>query len=378
VQRCDNPAKNGQFPEDNLNALFSVVGVNEDTIKHGQEFEIVCSENATAIDTRYPLEGWGQDWYPGVQKVSAVCNNGTILRMKPTDETFFPGHPFYKPAGIAPNDLRCALKEKVSLTQDDISYLRWSEPRMHEAEAKGYKWIDMDALLHKKLLKDAMNTSTWLERDARDLGELKEIPELKRVIKAMVDNRMQPRGEPMSQQTCKDLETHWLYQLENTVNFKKGGNIGYANYVPPVNATIGFPTAGHVPLQKAVDFSCSYSMQKSPAGYDPYTRALNYRYRDGCFCESRWSGGCPFRAELRPNFQTFGFDAVEVKMVSTTVGAATNALCWYFTKPANPEWGYLKSDAGISYQAPLKNVTELKREWIDLKKLAQAARFERT
>jgi hypothetical protein len=380
VARCENPAQNGNFPVDTFGAtLYGVEGdgVDEPTIKHGVEFEIVCAENATAIDTIYPLEAWGQDWFPGTKRVSAVCNNGTILRVEPTNMTFFPGHPAYRPPGFKPPDLRCVLKEKVDLTQDIVSYLRWTEPKMHEAETKGYKWIDMDALLHKRLLKEAMNESSHIEMDARDMGELREIVTLKRVIKAMIDNRMIPRGEEYTQETCKDLEKHWLYQLENSDPFKKAGRIGYANWVPPVDKENVYPQAGDIKLERPIDFTCSYTLQKSAAGADPYSRVMNYRYRDGCFCESRWVGGCPFRAELKPNFRTFGFDALEVKGVSTAVGAPTNALCWYFAKPANPEWGYLRTETGFAYQAPQTNVTELKRDWIKLRKIAQQARFKK-
>merc|ERR1719498_960559 len=118
----------------------------------------------------------------------------------------------------------------------------------------------MEAILHKKLLKDAMNTSSHIEMDARDLGELKEIPQLKRVIKALIDNRMIPRGEEITQATCKDMESHWLYQLKNSDPFKKAGNIGYANYVPPVNHTIGYPLATDVKLERPVAFTCSYTL----------------------------------------------------------------------------------------------------------------------
>jgi len=351
--------------------------MDDTSIAHGSEFEIICSEKGTALDHRYPLESWGQDWYPGTKKVTAMCNNGTILRVDPTPMTHFLGHPGYKPAGIKPKDLRCVLKEKVDLTQDIVSYLRWTEPRLNEAETKGYKWIDMMALVHMSLLKDAVTKSDKIEKDAREDGVLAEVDHLKRVRQALIDNRMLPRGEPISQEVCKDLEQHWLYQLKNPDPFKKANNIGYANWAPPVNRTIGFPLAKDIPLKKAVDFTCSYTVQKTAAGADPYTRIMNYRYRDGCFCESRWIGGCPFRAELSPSFKQFGFDAIETKGVSTAVGAPTNALCWYFSKPDNPEWGYLGSKKGYSFQAPAANVTELKRDWIKLRKLAQAARFKK-
>jgi len=358
-------------------ALYAILEPFEDEIPHGTEFHFMCNENATAVDPRYPLEAWGMDWYPGTRQVSAMCNNGTIQRVLPTNMTFFLGHPMYRPPGIAPDGLVCELKKKVKLTQDDVSYLRWSEPRMAEAEAKAYKWIDMDAILHKKLLKDAMNESSHNEMQARTKGILRDIPDLERVIKALIDNRMIPRGEPMTQETCKDLEKHWLYQLENSDPFKKAGNIGYANYVPKPDQKLGIPLAKHVKLENPIPLTCSYTVQKAAAGADPYTRQMNYHYRDGCFCESRWAGGCPYRAELRPNFQTFGFDTVETKIVSTAVGAPTNALCWYFTKPANPEWGYLRTEHGYAYQAPLKNVTQLKRDWLKLKRKAQDARFKK-
>jgi len=383
VSRCENPTKNGAFPEDwgstyPATLLYAIIGVEEDTIQHGVEFDIVCAENATAVDHRYPLEAWGQEWYPGIKRSTAVCNNGTITRMTNSSATFYPGHPFYRPPGIRPADLRCAMKEKVKLTQDAVSYLRWSEPKMVEAETRDYKWIDMNAILHKTLLKNAMTTSAEYEVNAREKGELQEIPALQRVIKALLDNRMIPRGETMNQDTCKDLERHWLYQIKNSDPFKKANMIGYANWYPDKNEKIGYPLSSDIDLERPVGFKCSYTTQKSFNSFDPYSRATNYRYRDGCYCESTWVGGCPFRAELSPNYQTFGFDAIEVKGVSSSMGAPTNALCWYFTKPDNPEWGYLRSEEGVTFQAPAKNVTMLKRDWIDLKKLAQKARFKKS
>jgi len=371
---CPNPIGLGTLD----GTRYAFPNVPEGDFQHGADLEIHCSENATAVDHRYPLESWGQDWYTGIKKTSHICNNGTILRMAPTKPQFFPGHPLYKPPGIKPGDLRCVPKEQVKLTQDMVQYLRWTEPRMAEAEAKAYKWIDMDAILHKKLLKEAMNKSATWEIEARTLGEFASIEDLKSVIKTLIDQRMVPRGEPMTQETCKDFEKHWLYQLENSDPFKAAGNIGFANYVPPVNKTIGFPTADDVTLETPIKFTCSYTLQKSAAGFDPYTRLMNYHYRDGCYCESRWTGGCPFRAELNPSFRTFGFDTVEIKAVSSAPGAATNALCWYMTKPANPEWGYLRSDLGYTYQAPVQNVTELKSNWLKMRKLAQSARFDKS
>jgi hypothetical protein len=372
VKRCSNPLHDGRMDH----TLFVLSNVPEGDFQHGADLEITCSENGTAVDHRYPLEAWGQAWYPGILKTDHVCSNGTILRMQATKPKFFPGHPLFKPSGIRPSDLKCVNKEQVKLTQDMVQYLRWTEPRMAEAEAKGYKWIDMDALLHKKNLREAMNKSAQWEKEARTLGEFASIEDLKSVIKALIDHRMVPRGEPMTQETCKDLEKHWLYQLENPDHFKAAGNIGYANYVPPVNNTRGYPTAEDIPMKKPIKFTCSYTLQKSAAGVDPYTRVMNYHYRDGCYCESRWSGGCPFRAELHPSFKVFGFDTVEIKTVSTKPGAATNALCWYMTKAANPEWGYLRTNLGYTFQAPLQNVTELKSEWLKMKELAMSARFE--
>jgi len=349
---------------------------NNGSIKHGQEFEVVCSDDATPVDHRYPLEAWGQDWYPGTAKIRVVCNNGTILNTKPYAESGTYGYPDFKPAGLSPIGLRCAMKQKVALTQEDVSYLRWSEPRLVEAETRDYKWIDKDAILHLSLLKDAINKSLTLETAARVFGELKEVAALKTIITALIDNRMIPRGETLTKETCKDLAKHWLYQLEISDPFKKAGNIGYANWVKK-NSADDPRFAADVPLMKPVGFKCDYSTQKTPAGFDPYTSEMTYRYRDGCFCESEWTGGCPFRAELKPNFQTFGFDSMETKGITTAVGAGTTALCWYFTKPQHPEWGYLRSEEGYAYQAPAENVTQLKKDYIDLKKLAQKARFSR-
>merc|ERR1719428_1982659 len=114
-----------------------------------------------------------------------------------------------------------------------------------------------------------MDESAKIETAARERGELQDEPTLERWIKALIDNRMIPQGEPMSQETCKDLEKHWLYQLENSDPFKKANMIGYANWVPPTNATIGFPLASDVKLERPVGLTCSYTLQKSATGYDP-------------------------------------------------------------------------------------------------------------
>jgi hypothetical protein len=380
VSTCPNPITK-LLPYE-LGALdgkrYAFAQAMQDDIPHGQEFDLICSENATAVDHRYFLESWGQDWYPGTKIERAVCNNGTLLYMAPTNMTFFPGHPFYKPPGTKPEALRCVLKERVKLHQDLISYLRWDEPRQHEAETKGYKWIDVDAITRMTNLKMAMNESAHVEKNARNLGKLATIPDLKRLIKALIDHRMIPRGETMDQEKCKDLEKHWLYELKNYDIFKKAGNIGYANYAPPLNVEKHYPQAEDLELRKPIDFTCSYTLQKSGAGRDPMSGKMSYHYRDGCFCTSRWVSGCPFRAELNPSFRTFGFEALEVKTVSTALGAATGSLCWYFTKPSHPEWGYLRSNLGYSFQAPKKNVTELKRDWLKLRKLAQSSRFKRS
>jgi hypothetical protein len=290
-------------------------------------------------------------------------------------DPLFPGHPYYHHPGLRPETLRCELKERVKLHQDLFQYLRWTEPKMEEAN--GYKWIDVDALTHKLNLQTAMDASAKIEKESRNEGKLASIPDLKKWINALIDHRMIPHGEPMSQALCKDLEKHWIYELENIDKFKKAGNIGYANYVHPLNEEKAYPQAKDISLERPIDFSCSYTAQKSGAGFDPISRTTSWHYRDGCFCTSRWMGGCPFRAELSPNFRTFGFDALEIKGVSSALGAPTNALRWYFTKPDHPEWGYLRSDLGYAYQAPLKNVTELKADWLKLKKLAQSARFQK-
>merc|ERR1719498_2046946 len=88
-------------------------------------------------------------------------------------------------------------------------------------------------------------------------------------------------------------------------------------------------------------------------------------YRDGCFCESFWSGGCPFSLHLTPSFKEFGFRDREQKMVSGKVGTSQpNALCWYWSAPTYPEHGYEYGVArGSSFQAPLKNGTEELEAW---------------
>merc|ERR1719473_2186486 len=182
---------------------------------------------------------------------------------------------------------------------------------------------------------------------------------------------MIPRGVPFSQETCQDLQKHWLWELPGNQGAK-----GAANYVPP--ASPGYPTYEDVEMKPALSLNCMYTVQKTQIGYDYMTASPVMYYRDGCYCESRWINGCPFHLHLSPSYQYFGFDSMSERIISDGAGSySPNALCWYWSTPTHPEWGYLPgaagTAAGVSYQGPERNDTDLRKAW----NAARAARAEK-
>jgi hypothetical protein len=199
-------------------------------------------------------------------------------------------------------------------------------------------------------------------------GNLATVDDFKKVIAALIENSMIHRGEEFNQSTCDDFSAHTLYQLHNT------GPQKFANYVPeihipdPDHPLYGTPSAKDLDLEPVIPFKCTFAVQKSSIGWDYMNAIPVMYYRNGCYCESHqlhgMAGGCPFQIHDSPSYQFFGFSAATERVVTPS-----KALCWYWSTPTHPEWGYLWNvKHGYSYQAPLKNGTDLQNEWNDLRK----------
>eukprot|EP00929_Paragymnodinium_shiwhaense_P065877 TRINITY_DN32_c0_g1_i1.p1 TRINITY_DN32_c0_g1~~TRINITY_DN32_c0_g1_i1.p1 ORF type:complete len:479 (+),score=79.79 TRINITY_DN32_c0_g1_i1:96-1532(+) len=282
--------------------LLQVFGIGQ---QHGVSRSISCFPGAVPIDGKYSVSSWGEDWYKGNLSMTAICNNGTWLRIDPMGA---PGG-FLKPMGFA-----CATREQIKLLRDMNFDEKWTRQNLASAEASHALWLDKAANERKAKLRQAQDFAAELYAKALQ----QEVPTarfLKKVIDAMRDNFMGPsKGVKRSQQTCQDFQDHF-----------------------PMAPTASLPH----PLV------CRYSMQKTPLGTDPLTGKPTYKFRDGCFCESRWKGLCPFRADEKPTYKDFGFETIDERPVTNGMGGPpTGALCWYWSSQLHPEYGYISQVGG--------------------------------
>merc|ERR1719428_568172 len=146
----------------------------------------------------------------------------------------------------------------------------------------------------KKVLDDPLGLPTKLD--------------LENIINELNNDRMEPWGRPFSDpDVCSDFASHVLPGM----------------------------------------MTCGPAVDKRAVGYDTWTQSGVFYYRNGCFCQSHFIQGCPLAGGLAaqwPTYRDFGFMAYEEKIVDTGVGPHTeNALCWYWSTPDHPEWGYLGS-----------------------------------
>lgn len=201
-------------------------------------------------------------------------------------------------------------------------------------------------------------------------GTMATADDFKIVINALIENSMIHRGDTFNQSTCEDLQSHMLYALKNT------GPGKFANYVPPQNISdpehpeYGYPTSKDIQAERVIPFKCTFAVQKSSIGWDYMNAIPVMYYRNGCYCDSHWLGGCPFQIQHSPSYQFFGFDSMSEKTVTTAMGSSQpNSLCWYWSTPTHPEWGYLWNvPYGQTFSAPVKNGTDLQKEWNALRK----------
>lgn len=326
----------------------------------GATIDVSCAAHTTPIDGHFPLQTWGHDKsYEGTTYLNSTCNNGSwsVFRIL---------------GGYAETTgLNCVTREQVGLLQDMDHLLQYTSKELSKANAVSYKWNDANAMLRRSSLVHAQEHALRMINAAIAKGEVASASDMRIVLDAMTSNRVIPRGEPYTMDVCKDLEQHFLYQLNPGATQING--LGLPNYVPPVNETSGYPRLQDLPLQKAMRFECSYAVQKRQTGFDWWSRQPTYFFREGCQCESGWTGGCPFRNTLSPSFKYFGFDSMDEKGVSRSRSAPTNAFCWYWSNALHPEWGYLRNGHGYAYQAPELNSTDLTIAWMKKQEAANRA-----
>jgi hypothetical protein len=91
-------------------------------------------------------------------------------------------------------------------------------------------------------------------------------------------------------------------------------------------------------------FRCSYTADKRKTGSDALTGADTFFFREGCFCRVNWQGGCPYDLHHWPTYLEFGFRDMDSKFVTgkgSPMKFTENYLCWYWSHPEEPWWGYL-------------------------------------
>lgn len=311
---------------------------------NGDTRTVTCTKDHAPIDPEIPMTLWGEDWYPGKRSAKLQCIDGSWTNLM-----------YLEWGATKPKDLLCVPKSTIKLLREADHLVKWSQLKLDETKEGGYPWLDGGAGLRMGGLVNGMDNarnfiaSTLKAKIAPDFA-------IQAAIDAMNAFRMVPHGIPHSEETCKDFESHFLWQLKKT----NGGGLGYDNHIPEGSQVLGYPTSKDLSIEQAIGISCRFAIDKRAMGFDPVARKALFFYRDGCFCESKWVNGCPMQLHMTPNFKLFGFDALEEKVVSSSPGSSTNSLCWYWSKNDHPEWGYLPHPDGMAFQNAPKNFTDLK------------------
>merc|ERR1719456_1727282 len=318
---------------------------------HGTFRNITCQVDASPTDGKYDFMTWAKWWYKGPRFTNSTCVNGTWTFIKPVNM-----------AVMKPERLTCFTDEQIQLLKDMMHYRNVTIEALDETEKIPFPWIDASANLRKDSLKFAQGHAWRMYQEALG-GEMAVAGDFRKVIQAMKDNYIVHVGDQINQTACDDMANHFMWQLKNK------GPGKWANYIPPPAAAGGYPTHEDVKMEKVVPLKCTYTAHKTSLGWDFVNAGPIMYYRDGCMCESKWTGGCPFDLNLSPTYKEFGFDSLEKKIVSDGLGTPQpNALCWYWSAPTYPEDGYnWHVSGGTAYQAPEKDGTDRLEEYNALK-----------
>jgi len=278
-------------------------GEEEQDMSHGSLLHVLCSPG------NLPTRG---------TEANITCKNGT-----------WEGIRFIDPVVIKPVQLNCESEEKVKLLKAVMHYLDYTNQTLLDTESRGFPWIDSNAANRKGTLKITQDSAVKVINDTT-MDIWPEVDGLKYMIKAFTDNNMEPRGEPFTEATCENFANHTLYKYPDPA--LTGPAAAYASSnVPPMR-----PDGRPAGWDKAdSDWNCKQAIQKTSTGWDYMNAVPVMLYRVGCYCESKLLLGCPNKYPL---YKHFGFASLEQKAIE---GSAVKALCWYWSDPVHPEWGYL-------------------------------------
>jgi hypothetical protein len=301
----------------------------------------------------------------GLPPANITCFNGTWHGLRIVDQ-----------ANVKPEDVNCQSEEQVKLLKAVMHYLDYTNKTLIDTESRGFEWTDSLAAGRKGTLKQCQGSAVKVINDTT-MDIWPEVDGLNYMIKCLVDNNMEPRGVPFSEETCQNFQDHSLYHYPKP-EVAPSQAVYASENVPPTKVVTG-PNNTKYTVQteshKSVDWSCSRTVQKTGTGWDYMNAVPVILYRVGCYCESKLMLGCPMKW---PMYKHFGFESLEQKEVT---GAGITALCWYWSNPVHPEWGYLADEGepvydpkeavlpgpaglpdGVSYhEAPLTNSTQLLR-----------------
>jgi len=297
----------------------------------------------------------------GLPPSNVSCDNGT-----------WNGIRFIDMVTIKPIEINCQTEEQVRLLKAVMHYLDYTNATLIDTESRGYEWKDSLAAGRKGTLQQCQAGAVKVINDTT-MDIWPEPDGLRYVINCLVDNNMEPRGVPFTEETCQNFANPSLYKYPDPPTAPSQAVYANANVggTVTVNGTYKLPA----PTEKAVDWTCQRAVQSTSTGWDYMNAKPVMYYRVGCYCNSKMMLGCPMKW---PMYKHFGFDTLEQKGIA---GADTTALCWYWSNPVHPEWGYLAPFGdtvhdpaqavlpgpaglpdGVSYhEAPLINSTELLR-----------------
>merc|ERR1719301_367611 len=166
-----------------------------------------------------------------------------------------------------PVQLNCESEEKVRLLKEVMHYLDYTNQTLLDTESRGFPWIDSNAATRKGNLKLTQDTAVKVINDTT-MDIWPEVDGLKYMIKQFVDNNMEPRGVPFTEETCQNFQDHSLYHYPKP-EVAPSQAVYASENVPPTKVVTG-PNNTKYTVQteshKSVDWSCSRTVQKTGTG----------------------------------------------------------------------------------------------------------------
>lgn len=304
------------------------------------------------FDLREVSCGTGNLATRGAPVTYAACVNGT-----------WKGFKYYNQVVQKPVLLNCQSEEQVRLVKEIQFYWNWTEHEWMDTESRNFPWRDSNANFRKTTLHQLFASAKKLVNDTT-FDEWLSVEDLRKVRDAFIEYRIQPRGEKLTQETCEDFANHTLYEYPApSTPIARFATSNIAPELGPEHPDRLRSNLTEAAWDKAVDYRCSFTAQNTAIGWDTLNHEPVILYREGCYCESKMALGCPFKY---PGYAYAGFSALETKDVSGPGG--TSALCWYWSEPVHPEWGYMRVPAneiaasgqpGSALEAPATNSSQL-------------------